>query len=236
MLPGEFDRSKLTRGLMLKLGMLGIAGGIASLFVLVMLAFVLSAWFGRPLEIFSVFGFNEGPTQPIAFPHDVHVNKIGLDCTFCHRTVTEKPAASVPSVGLCMTCHKALGGDKEGVQQLRQYYSAGQPIDWIRVHRVPDHVRFVHEAHIRFFSGEKNVVNRITNSSTQITIENALKIDPNVREGGTISVAASQVCSTCHGDVASMPKVKQIRPLKMADCVNCHRDNNAPTDCTTCHY
>jgi hypothetical protein len=46
----------------------------------------------------------------------------------------------------------------------------------------------------------------------------------------------SAVCSTCHGDVASMTKVSQVKPLKMSDCVDCHRDNGAPTDCTTCHY
>jgi hypothetical protein len=50
------------------------------------------------------------------------------------------------------------------------------------------------------------------------------------------TVNASQTCSTCHGLVQTMVKVKQIRALKMGDCVDCHRQNNAPTDCSTCHY
>jgi hypothetical protein len=78
-------------------------------------------------------------------------------------------------------------------------------IDWVRVHRVPDHVHFVHEAHIRFFTAQDGV-------------------------------EASAVCSTCHGDVTATPKIRLNRDLKMGDCVDCHRDNGAPTDCTTCHY
>jgi len=178
-------------------------GGLAGAAVTIgIFAFVISAWLGLPLPI---FGFSEGPDQPIAFPHTVHVEQIGLDCTFCHRNVTQGAAASIPAVGLCMTCHKTVGDGKPEVEKLRDYYAAGRAIDWMRVHRVPDHVQFVHEAHVRFFS-----------------------------EDGDI--AASATCSICHGDVGGMVKVKQVRPLKMADCVNCHRENSAPTDCATCHY
>lgn len=42
-------------------------------------------------------------------------------------------------------------------------------------------------------------------------------------------------CSTCHGDVANMDVVKQVESLQMGWCVECHRDNGAPTDCTACH-
>ena len=49
-------------------------------------------------------------------------------------------------------------------------------------------------------------------------------------------VEVGQVCQKCHGDVAAMEKVQQVENLKMGDCVSCHKDNGAPTDCTTCHY
>ena len=162
----------------------------------------MSAWFGLPL---SAFGLNEGPEQPIAFPHPVHVQQVGLDCTFCHRNVTKGEAATIPAVGLCMTCHRTVGDGKPEVEKLREIHGSGLPIDWVRVHRVPDHVQFVHEPHIRFFSAKNGVV-------------------------------ASGTCQICHGDVASMQVVEQVRSLKMGDCVDCHRDNNAPTDCATCHY
>ena len=46
----------------------------------------------------------------------------------------------------------------------------------------------------------------------------------------------AQTCSICHGNVAEMEKVRQARELKMGDCVDCHKKNDGPTDCTTCHY
>ena len=190
---------------MLLTAVLGVGGLATTVVVLLGLTWVVSAWFGTPI----IFGSDEGPDQPIAFPHTTHVEELGLDCTFCHREVEKSAEATIPSAALCMTCHQAVAGTTEAAQaeikKLRDTYSDGDAINWVRVHRVPDHVHFVHEAHIKFFSE---------------------------RDG----VEPAAVCSTCHGDVGSMEKVRQVRTLKMSDCVDCHRDNSAPTDCTTCHY
>ena len=201
MIPGDFI-PRPSRRQLLVFGLLGIGGVVGFALTIAFSALVISAWLGLPLD---AFGFNEGPEQPIAFPHTRHVQDLGLDCTFCHRNVTRGRAASIPAVGLCMTCHTSVGRDKPEVKKLIAFHESGKPIDWVRVHRVPDHVKFVHEPHIRFFS-EKN----------------------NTTSAGT--------CQLCHGDVASMEKVKQVRSLKMGDCVDCHRDNSAPADCSTCHY
>ncbi len=199
MIPGDYK--KPSRSSLLKMGTLSVASLlILAVFIGVQL-FVISAWLGRPL---SVFGFDEGPDQPIAFPHTVHVQDLGLNCTFCHRNVTIGAAATIPAVGLCMACHKVVGDGLAEVEKLRAFDANDRPIDWVRVHRVPDHVQFVHEPHIRFFA----------------------------KEGESIA----QTCAICHGDVGAMTKVRQVRSLKMGDCVDCHRDNSAPTDCTTCHY
>jgi hypothetical protein len=202
LLRGDFRPPARTRKNLLILSALGLAGLSGTVVTAVIAAFVLSAWLGLPLD---VFGMNEGPDQPIAFPHTVHAGDIGLDCTFCHRNVTQGAAASIPSVALCMTCHRVVGDELAEVVKLRGYAERGEPINWVRVHRVPDHAHFVHDAHINFFSEKDDVV-------------------------------ASATCVLCHGDVAAMTKVKQVRSLKMGDCVDCHRDNGAPTDCTTCHY
>ena len=184
------------------MGIAGLAGFIVTVLVVI---FVMSAWFGLPV----IFGNDDGPEQPIAYPHTIHAGtdpgQLGLDCTFCHRNVTKGAAATIPAVGLCLTCHKTVGDGNPEVEKLRAIAEAGDAIAWVRVHRVPDHVHFVHEAHIKFFSE---------------------------RDG----ILPSAVCSTCHGDVASMTQVSQVRSLKMSDCVDCHRDYGAPTDCTTCHY
>ena len=168
---------------------------------------ILKSWWSLPP---TLLGFDDGPTQPIAFPHNVHIQQAGLDCQFCHRTVSTDEAAGIPSVQQCMFCHDFLriDGSKSDsttaqaeIAKLRAYYygegeEPPKPINWVRVHRLPDHVQFVHQPHIQ----------------------------------------AGFSCSTCHGDVANMVKVKQVRNLKMRDCVDCHRQNSAPTDCTTCHY
>ena len=235
MIPGDFKLKKPSRKQVILLIVSGIVGLFGTAAAITIGAFAFTAWWGLPLDI---YGFNEGPEQPIAFPHTKHVQELGLDCTFCHRTVAKEASASIPSVEFCVTCHKIIGDNSEEIAKLRSYNTNEKPIDWQRVHRVPDHVHFVHEAHIRFFSGSKNVVNKVDRNkvSSQIALDDAMKIYPNTKVGEIIDVKESQVCMTCHGDVGNMTKVKQIRPLKMADCVNCHRDNNAPTDCITCHY
>ena len=232
MIPGDFVFEKPSRKKLILTLFLG--GGSLVLFAgtVLVLIVVISAWLGRPV----LFGYDEGPTQPIAFPHTVHVQELGLDCTFCHRNVDKGAAATIPAVGLCMTCHKSVGGGIAEVEKLRGTFADGRAIDWVRVHRVPDHVHFVHEAHIRRFSGLKTVVQDITDPENQIRLVDARKIKSDSRAGDTLDVPVAAVCSICHGDVASMVKVKQERSLKMGDCVDCHRDNGAPTDCTTCHY
>ena len=235
MIPGDFKLKKPSKKQVILLIVSGIVGLFGTAAAIPGGVFAFTAGWGLPLDI---YGFNEGPEQPIAFPHTKHVQELGLDCTFCHRTVAKEASASIPSVEFCVTCHKIIGDNSEEIAKLRSYNSNEKPIDWKRVHSVPDHVHFVHEAHIRFFSGTKDVVSKIDidRVSSQITLDDARKIYPNVKVGEIIDVKESQVCMTCHGDVGNMAKVKQIRPLKMSDCVNCHRDNNAPTDCITCHY
>ena len=147
------------------------------------------------------------PTQPIAYDHSVHAGDNAIACEFCHRGVSTGAQATIPSVEQCMFCHTTVQGDQAPpeVAKLVEYFEGGNPINWGRVHRVPDHVQFVHEAHVRFFTQEKG-----------FTVE--------------------ETCAVCHSNVRDMEIVEQKRSLKMGDCVDCHRDNNAPTDCATCHY
>lgn len=149
------------------------------------------------------------PDQPIGFTHLTHATTLQIDCTFCHRNVTKGNTASVPAVQQCMFCHAVVTGQTPLAQQeigkVRDAFQNQLPIDWVRVHRVPDHVRFIHEAH---YTGLR------------------------ARNPG---ISTQNLCATCHGDVASTIKVGQVRQLRMGDCVACHRTNNAPTDCTTCH-
>ena len=201
MIPGDFQPKKPSKVQLIKLGVMGLVGLAVFSAVVLGATFHVSAWLGQPV----VFGYSEGPDQPIAFPHTTHVQELGMNCTFCHRNVDKGASASVPATGLCMTCHTAVGDELPEIEKMRNLYEDGRSIHWVRVHRMPDHVHFVHEAHIRYFSEKEGV-------------------------------EVGQVCQKCHGDVAAMEKVQQVENLKMGDCVSCHKDNGAPTDCTTCHY
>ena len=150
------------------LGMMAVAGAVG--------AFVITGWLGQPVP---VLGFQQTFDQPIDFPHTIHASMkqlehvaadgqtmegLGLDCTFCHRTVTTQANAGIPPVGFCATCHEVIGSaDNNEINILRD--AAGiigddgkEPINWRRVHRLPDHVRFVHEPHIRYLTQNLSLI------------------------------------------------------------------------------
>lgn len=230
------ERNKTTpTWLKVMIPVLGL-GGIGVVAVLAaIVAFVVYGWLGQPVP---VLGFEQTFVQPIDFPHTSHAGTdllrvsadneqlmgLGLDCTFCHRTVTTQANAGVPPVAQCAFCHQAIGPETSAPLAILRD-NAGitgdspSPINWKRVHRMPDHVRFVHEPHIRFLTANPGSIG-----------------NPAAEVAGQTSVKPALVCSTCHGDVASMQQVEQVEPLKMGQCVNCHRDNNAPTDCAVCHH
>ena len=209
-------------------------GGLGVVAVMgVVAAFIITVWLGQPIP---VLGFEQTFDQPIDFPHTIHASLkeldhvaadgqtmegLGQDCTFCHRTVTTQANAGIPPVAFCASCHQVIGAeDNDQLMILRDAADivgddGPSPVNWRRVHRLPDHVRFVHEPHIRYLTANPS---EVTNSTDGVT------------EG------PSGVCSTCHGNVAAMQQVEQVESLKMGQCVDCHRDNGAPTDCAACHY
>ena len=153
-----------------------------------------------------VLGFDQSFEQPISFPHTVHAGTdqltnadgslrtnpdgealmaLGLDCTFCHRTVTSQANAGVPPVEQCAFCHQAIGPDSsEPLTSLRE--SAGiigdspSAINWKRVHRMPDHVRFVHEPHIRYLTANPSAIGNADSSVTSLAAAERPRSAPHV--------------------------------------------------------
>jgi len=113
-------------------------------FVTVAVAFVLS----RPLS--------PAPAEPIVFDHSVHVQVAGLDCVFCHRTADQTYTPGLPDVQQCMFCHSVVSqvgperaGYAEDLTKLRAAWQDQRAVDWVKNHRLPDHVHFVHAPHIQ---------------------------------------------------------------------------------------
>ncbi len=103
------------------------------------------------------------PVQPIAYSHEIHAGDLGIDCKYCHNAVTKSKHATIPTVNVCMNCHKivAEGRTPEGTAEIAKIYEAAgwdplttsytgetKPIQWVKVHNLPDHVYFNHSQHV----------------------------------------------------------------------------------------
>jgi len=99
------------------------------------------------------------PVQPVPFSHRIHAGKLKLDCRYCHNTVHEAAHAAIPATETCGNCHggadvvadRSLGvihPDSELLDPVRQSLQEDKPVEWIRVHDLPDFVYFNHSAHI----------------------------------------------------------------------------------------
>jgi len=88
------------------------------------------------------------PNQPVEFSHALHAGKLGIDCRYCHTTVDQASHAAVPAVQTCMNCHAKIGKDNPKLAPLRAAWVENKPIEWTKVHRLPDYAFFNHSAHV----------------------------------------------------------------------------------------
>src|SRR5438093_5397512 len=82
--------------------------------------------------------------QPVQFDHRHHVGDDGIDCRYCHTTVETAPSAGIPSTGVCLNCHSQIWNKSPLLGQVREAYFNNKPIEWVRVHNLPDFVYFNH--------------------------------------------------------------------------------------------
>jgi hypothetical protein len=94
-------------------------------------------------------GSMEPGTQPIGFSHRQHVSGAELDCQLCHASARRGPVAGIPSVARCTGCHNVVLPGRPEVEKLLAFAEREEPIPWVRVHRLPDHVRFTHKRHVQ---------------------------------------------------------------------------------------
>jgi cytochrome c2 len=102
------------------------------------------------------------PTQPIKYSHALHAGKHKIDCQYCHSTAYKGKNANIPSLNTCMNCHKNVSkGPKYGTEEIAKIYDAvgwdvttktyskpQKPVEWVRIHNLPDHVYFNHSQHV----------------------------------------------------------------------------------------
>jgi hypothetical protein len=86
--------------------------------------------------------------QPVPFSHKHHVGDDGIDCRYCHTTVEKSAFAGLPSTDTCMTCHSQVWKDAPMLAPVRESLAANRPLQWNRVHDLPDYVYFDHSIHV----------------------------------------------------------------------------------------
>jgi hypothetical protein len=88
------------------------------------------------------------PLQPVPHSHATHVDQLGLDCRYCHSAVDQSWYANIPSATVCMNCHSQVLPNDPRLALVRQSAESGEPIPWVKVHRIPDYVYFNHAVHV----------------------------------------------------------------------------------------
>ena len=89
------------------------------------------------------------PEQPMKYNLQVHIEKNQMECQYCHSGVTTSGFATLPSVDLCMGCHKSVMTESPEIKKLKEYYDKGQPVPWNPVNNLPEHAQFNHKRHLK---------------------------------------------------------------------------------------
>jgi hypothetical protein len=115
-------------------------------------------WDLNVIDHFHYFGPEERargyqPEQPIKFSHKIHVGDLKVECQYCHWSVSKAAYAAIPEVETCYTCHKMVKGKDEAAQseikKILSAYSEAKAIEWVKVHVMPDYVKFNHKRHVK---------------------------------------------------------------------------------------
>ena len=110
-----------------------------------LVAVVFTIWYWWSPK-FTDVGYQ--PEQPVAFSHRFHAGELGLDCRYCHNTVERGAHAAIPPTDTCMNCHANVATDSLALRPVRESAATGEPIEWVRVHMLPDYAYFDHSVHV----------------------------------------------------------------------------------------
>lgn len=171
--------------------------------------------------------------QPIPFSHDHHTAAMGIDCRYCHYTVETTAFANIPPTEVCMNCHKQIWKDSPMLEPVRASYRDNVPIQWNRVHDLPDYVYFDHSIHV-------------SRGVSCVSCHGQVNEMPLIKRGASLQM---RWCLDCHRDPApnirppeevfnmtwKRPKDDPAFEARMAELVGKIDDARHLTSCSTCH-
>jgi len=183
-------------------------------------------------------GATQGPLQPLPFNHRFHTEELLMQCEYCHGRTDVSPVAALPPVELCMGCHRIVGANLEPIQRLRGYWERKEPVPWVRVHKLPDFVQFVHEAHLRSNVDCEECHGRVQDMDRVYKVH-SLKmgwcLSCHMGQGEKTDVATDRLLVE-EFPPPEIPPGRQavgLYPRRISEQYGAHR---APIDCTACHY
>ncbi|WP_394847575.1 cytochrome c family protein [Pendulispora brunnea] len=88
------------------------------------------------------------PIQPVPYSHKLHVGQLGMDCRYCHANIERAAHAMIPATQTCMGCHSVVKTESARLANVRSSWDTGKAIEWVKVHKLPEHTFFDHSAHL----------------------------------------------------------------------------------------
>lgn len=182
-------------------------------------------WFASPK--YTDVGY--APQQPVLFSHKLHAGELGMDCRYCHSTVEKAAKAAVPPTATCMNCHGNVRPDSARLAVVRESAATGEPIEWVRVHMLPDYAYFDHSVHLAAGVGCASCHGRVDQMRTVRQAEPlsmawclACHRDPgpNIRPAGVAPTQMDWVAPEGHA-LTTAPNGRTVQPP--VHCSGCHR-------------
>ena len=170
------------------------------------------------------------PKQPVPYSHALHVGDIGLDCRYCHNTVESAPHAAVPPTATCMNCHSQVKAESPRLEKVRESFNTGKPVEWVRVHQLPDYVFFDHRPHVAAGVGCVSCHGRV-DEAAEIRLEQPLSMtwcldchrdpEPNLRPLDQVTNMAWDAAEHDYDPKTDPNRKRQVNPP--IHCSGCHR-------------
>ena len=172
---------------------------------------------------------NQGyqPTQPIAFSHKIHAGEHQINCAYCHTSVYKAKSANIPSANICMNCHSQIKTESAEIKKIYRAIERKQPIQWVRIHNLPDLAYFNHSQHTQ--------VAGIQCQTCHGPIQNMEVVYQ-------YSALTMGWCINCHRETPLTTKGNAYYDnlVKLHDTKNAGApftvSSNGGTECSKCHY
>jgi menaquinone reductase, multiheme cytochrome c subunit len=169
------------------------------------------------------------PKQPVPYSHALHAGELGIDCRYCHNTVDQAALAAIPPTETCMNCHRLVRKDSPKLLPIRESHATGMPVEWTKVHDLPDYVFFNHSAHVTRGVGCVSCHGRVDRME-KVTQQEPLSMG---------------WCLDCHrapdrhlrppAEVTNMNWTAPGDPVAYGAQLREQGSINPPTHCSTCH-